>query len=291
MPSNSTSIPLTRRVSGILHGVGLGFALYLSLIIVFAVGLPILWHRRWLARLVTVFSSRVTIPVALWLAGVRVRSRGVEHARALEAGQGYILIANHASNLDPLALMRVLGRTDLAFVAKAETLRRPLLGRLLRAIGWFAVERESPVAFKRFAEQVKARRKNGWIPNLVVFPEGTRSLDGVLQPFRMGTFLLAAQTRLPILPVIIRGAAPLHRRNAFACYPGTVRVDVLPPLLPPAGKLDANQLIEAVADLQRRTEALYRSMGDLNEVASELPAVGRHDSVAALAAEPSESAT
>src|SRR5262249_41561739 len=146
-----------------------------------------------------------------------------------------ILVANHASNLDPLALMTLLGRNDLAFVAKAETLRRPLTGSLLRAVGWFAIERENLVSLKRFQEQIKARQKTGWVPELVIFPEGTRPRDGKLQPFRLGTFLLAAQMNAPIVPIVIRGTYPLHKRNAFLVYPGDVRIDALEPILPPPG--------------------------------------------------------
>lgn len=262
-------MPFGRRVSGIVHGLALGGVLYSVMVVTFVIVLPVIWRPVWV-RWVVRRAARVAIPIALAGARVRVRGTGVEYARELERGRGYILIANHASNLDPMALIKVLGRVDLAFVAKAETLRRPLLGHMLRACGWFGVERESPIAFKRFQEQVQARRKAGWIPNLVVFPEGTRSTDGQLQPFRMGTFLLAARCRLPILPVVIRGTSPIHGRNAFACYPGTVRVDVLPPIEPP-GKLSAAEILDAVAALQKKAEAIYRAVPDLNRVDGDLP--------------------
>jgi 1-acyl-sn-glycerol-3-phosphate acyltransferase len=271
LATETSSLPLARRLSGLVHGIALGGVLYLFLVVTFAMALPVLWRPSW-TRAVVRRSARLMVPLALAGAGVKIRGAGLEHARALERDRGYILIANHASNLDPLALMKVLGQVDLAFVAKAETLRRPLLGHLLRAMGWFGVERESPVAFKRFQEEVDARRKAGWIPNLVVFPEGTRSVDGHLQPFRMGTFLLAARCRLPILPVVIRGTAPLHPRNAFACYPGTVKVDILPPIEPP-GKLSASEIIGAVAALQKRAEAIYQAVPDLNRTDGELPAL------------------
>jgi 1-acyl-sn-glycerol-3-phosphate acyltransferase len=270
LATQPSPVPFTRRLSGLFHGLLLGAVLYSFLVVTFAIVLPILWRPRWAAWIV-LRSSRLMVPLALAGAGVRVRGSGLDTARELAGGRGYILIANHASNLDPMALMKFLGRVDLAFVAKAETLRRPMLGHILRAIGWFAVERDSPIAFKRFQEQVEARRKAGWVPNLVVFPEGTRSTDGQLQPFRMGTFLLAARSKLPILPVVIRGTAPLHARNAFACYPGTVRVDVLPPIFPPA-KVGAAELLEVVAALQEKAEAIYRAVPDFNSAEGELAA-------------------
>jgi 1-acyl-sn-glycerol-3-phosphate acyltransferase len=265
-------MPLGRRVSGLVHGLALGGVLYGFLVLVFLVSLPVAWRRSWAERVIC-YLTGIAVPLALWGGRVRVHGTGAEHAASLDRGRGYILIANHSSNLDPLALMKVLGRVDMAFVAKAETLRRPLLGRLLRAVGWFPVERDSLVALKRFQEQVEARRRTGWVPNLVVFPEGTRSEDGRLQPFRMGPFLLSVRTGIPILPVIIRGTHPLHRRNAFAVYPGTVRVDFLPPIDPPAGKLGAADLVAAVEALQRRVVSLYRAVPDLNHAGGALPAL------------------
>ena len=69
---------------------------------------------------------------------------------------------------------------------------------------------------------------------------------------------------------MIRGTAPIHGRNAFACYPGTVRVDVLPPIEPP-GKLSAAEILDAVAALQKKAEAIYRAVPDLNRVDGDLP--------------------
>ena len=271
-------MPLGKRISGLIHGLAVGAVLYGSLVLLFILVLPLWWWPSRAGR-VAGFLAGLAVQLALWVGRVRVQNSGGEHAAALSRGPGYILIANHASNLDPLALIKVLRRNDLAFVAKAETLRRPLLGHLLRVIGWFPVERDSMVALKRFQEQVAARRKTGWVPNLVVFPEGTRSLDGRLQPFRMGPFLLSVTSGIPILPVIIRGTHPLHRRNAFAVYPGTVRVDILPPIEPPAAKVRPAELVDAVAALQRRAESIYRAVPDLNEADSDLVGV-------AVAAEP-----
>jgi 1-acyl-sn-glycerol-3-phosphate acyltransferase len=253
---------LGRRLSGLIHGLALVSVLYGFLVAVSVVLLPIARRPRWAARVVREASARM-VPLALWAGRIHVLSSGGERASELARSRGYIVIANHTSNLDPLALMKTLGRTDLAFLAKAETLRRPLLGRVLRAAGWFAVERDSPLALKRFEEEVAARRRAGWVPNLVVFPEGTRSADGRLRPFHVGPFLLSVRSRIPILPIVIRGAHPLHPRDAFAVHPGTVSVDVLPAIEPPAGGLAASQMLGAVEELRRRAEALYRAVPDL----------------------------
>jgi 1-acyl-sn-glycerol-3-phosphate acyltransferase len=257
---------LSRRLNGLFRGLLFGLSLYGTLLVTTILILPFLWSTR-IVRAVVIFNASWLTPTALFLGGIRIESRGIDNLK--DVTDGYILVANHSSNLDPLALMRTLGRVDLAFVAKAETLQRPLFGRVVAAVGWMGVQRDSMLALKRFQEAVKKRRKTGWTPNLVIFPEGTRSEDGSLQDFQIGPFMLAVRTGLPILPVVIRGAQPLHRRNAFAVYPGTVKVDILPALQPPK-KPKASELVDVVLELQKRTEALYRAVPDLNDVEDNL---------------------
>lgn len=249
-----------------LGGLGLGASLYGGLAVAALVSAPVR-RRRGATREVVRRVSEVAIPLGLKLGGIRVIGRGAEHAEAL-ARTGFILVANHSSNLDAMAIMAVLGRVDLAFVAKAETLRRPVTGRMLDAIGWFAVERENLAALKKLREEVEARRATGWVPDLVVFPEGTRSPDGRLQPFRIGPFLLAAQLGLPILPAVIRGTSALHGPDAFLVYPGTVEVDLSPPIHPPSGRLKPLEQIDAAAELKRRTEAIFHAVPELAPTAT-----------------------
>lgn len=201
----------------------------------------------------------LAVPMALKLGGVRVESHGADHATSLGRERGFILVANHSSNLDPMALIKVLGRVDLSFVAKAETLRRPLLGELLAAIGWFQVERQSMAALKKLCEDVEHRRKSGWVPDIVVFPEGTRSTDGKLAKFQIGPFLLAAQLGLPIVPAAIHGAAHLHPKNDFRVYPGTIRVEFGKPLFPPEGPLKPLERVDVAAEFLKTTEAWFRA--------------------------------
>jgi 1-acyl-sn-glycerol-3-phosphate acyltransferase len=266
---DGSSRKVQRRLSGLAHGLAFGATLYGALLVSVILALPGIWSRRWIAAVVGRV-ARISVPIALWLGGVRVEGRGGERIAGL--ADGFILVANHASNLDPIALIRVLGRVDLAFVAKAETLRRPLFGRMIRGIGWFGVERESLAALKKLKEEVEARRRGGWVPDLVVFPEGTRSVDGRLGRFRIGPFLLAVQTGLPIVPAVIRGTAALHPRNALAVHPGTVRVDVGEPIFPPPGKVKAAGLVDAAESMMRRAEAIFRAVPDLNAVDGELEA-------------------
>ncbi len=248
---------------GLARGVGFGGSLYGCLLVTSLLCLPVIFFERAI-RAITMTTTALMVPMSLWAGGIRVTGKGQEHAAALEK-TGYILIANHASNLDPLVLMTVLGRRDLAFVAKIETLRRPLLGRIIASIPWLPVERESLAALKKLTELVRAKQKGGWVPLMAVFPEGTRTETGLLNKFKVGPFMLAAQLGIPILPVVIRGTFACHRKNAFLVFPGRVHVDIHPPLHPPRleGKGLDLKVVDAAADLKKQAEAIFKAVPDL----------------------------
>jgi 1-acyl-sn-glycerol-3-phosphate acyltransferase len=258
-------LPFAQRLVGTARGVGFGGVLYGSLLLTSLLSIPVLFSEKAIKAL-TMGVTWFMVPASLKAGGIEVTGSGQEHAKALEK-TGYILIANHASNLDPLALMSVLGRRDLAFVAKVETLRRPLLGRIIASIPWLPVERESLAALKKLTELVRAKQKTGWVPILAVFPEGTRTETGALNAFKVGPFMLAAQLGIPILPAVIRGTFPRHKRNAFMVFPGPVRVDIHPPIFPPKleGKALDLKVVDAAAALKKQAEAIFKAVPDLTD--------------------------
>lgn len=163
-------------------------------------------HRRW---------SRSLLAVA----GVEVRAEGLERLRP---GSAYILAANHQSVLDIWALMAVLP-LSLRFVAKAELSRIPLFARACRAAGHVFIDRrERAGAIETIREAGVRMRREGL--SLVVFPEGTRSRDGRLQPFKRGTFVLAIETGAPLVPVAVEGGHRAMPPGAWGPRGGTLVV-------------------------------------------------------------------
>src|SRR6202022_4038214 len=115
-------------------------------------------------------------------------AEGVEHVRP---GERYVVVANHQSTIDVLALLVVLqGRTSLRFVAKRALFLVPILGWGMRLYGHTSVDRESVRASLEGLRE--ARRSVGERWSTVFFPEGTRSPTGRLLPFRLGAFRIAA---------------------------------------------------------------------------------------------------
>lgn len=199
----------------------------------------------WLAR-------NVWAPSALGLAGVTVRV----HAPPALLDGPVIYASNHESALDVWALLRAIPR-NVRFVAKQELFRIPVFGWYLKLARFVAVDRrdraQAVQALKRAAEIVR-----GGI-SLVVFPEGTRSADGHVQPFKKGPFVLAMEAGVPVVPVAVAGAFALSPKGRVVVHRGTIDVAIGEPVRP--GDLaDKDALLREV---RRRIIELHRSAGGL----------------------------
>ncbi len=149
--------------------------------------------------------------------GLTVRQVG-----RLDPERTYIFMANHQSNIDIPVLVRALGPFQLRWMAKRELLRIPFFGWALWASKHIVVKRtrSKDVA----VAMATACEKLGKGISVVVFPEGTRSMDGQLLPFKRGGFRLAEKAGVAIVPVTINGSGLLMRRGDWRLKPGTVEV-------------------------------------------------------------------
>lgn len=163
---------------------------------------------------------RVGVAGARWalrLGGVRTLARGLGN---IPAGP-CIFVANHISNIDPPAVVVALPRR-VALLAKKEVFRIPLLARALLLAQMIPVDRSDPSAAKASVEQALVNLKAG--VSYLIFPEGTRSPDGRLRPFKKGSFVMAIRAGVPIVPVSVSGAHHLMRKGSLALRPGDVGV-------------------------------------------------------------------
>jgi 1-acyl-sn-glycerol-3-phosphate acyltransferase len=210
------------------------------------------------------FGRRLWGPHGLWLAGARTR---VERFPALPDGP-LIFASNHESALDIWVVFKVLPRS-FRFVAKQELFRLPIFGAYLRLGGHIEVDR------KHHARAVQSLRRAGEAvragTSLVVFPEGTRSKDGRILPFKKGPFVVAMEAGVPVVPVAISGSGRVTPKDAIAVVPGTIRVAIGDPIDPRALP-DKDALL---AETRRRVVALHRTIGGLGDGDAEVaPAAG-----------------
>jgi 1-acyl-sn-glycerol-3-phosphate acyltransferase len=132
-----------------------------------------------------------------------------------------IFMANHQSNVDIWVLGKVMP-VGTRFVAKQELFRIPVLGRAMSAAGFIRVNRSNRSEAIRSLSQAAESIRNG--RPVILFPEGTRSRDGSLQPFKKGAFHLATVAGVPVVPVAIRGTFEILRPKSARVRPGKVDV-------------------------------------------------------------------
>lgn len=187
----------------------------------------------------------------LWASGVRVELDGLEH---LTTDAPQVLVANHVSWFDALALVAFFPG-PYRFVAKKELLRVPFFGRSAAACGHIFIDRRDRSAAIESLTEMRERMHEEK-PTVIMFPEGTRSLTGELQPFKKGAFVLAIQTGADIVPASITGSREIMRKGSWRIRAGTVRITLGRPI--PVGEYGIdrrNELSraarEALLELQR----------------------------------------
>ena len=161
-----------------------------------------------------------------WASWVRVRVAGREY---LQPGQSYVILSNHQGAFDILALYGFLGR-EFRWVMKEELRKVPFLGWGCAAIGHIFVDRRNSARAIASLDAAKSHLTGG--VSVLLFPEGTRSTDGCLLPFKKGGFNIARQLDLPILPVSITGSNRILPKACLFPRPGTVRIRFHPAIVP-----------------------------------------------------------
>jgi 1-acyl-sn-glycerol-3-phosphate acyltransferase len=172
------------------------------------------------------FASRVFASnwarVAAFMTPIRVTVEGGEHARR---HRSYIVASNHQSMYDILVIYGWL-RLDLKWVMKKELRKIPAIGIGCEKAGHIFVERRNP---KQAAQAINAALERlGKGIGILFFPEGTRSLDGRLLPFKKGAFRTAIDQQIPLLPVTVVGTRDILPAKSLALFPGKARMVIHP---------------------------------------------------------------
>jgi 1-acyl-sn-glycerol-3-phosphate acyltransferase len=160
------------------------------------------------------------------LARIHVQITGREHILT----QPSIFMANHVSNLDPPIILPLLPfRT--AFFIKRSLLKIPVVGLGMRLAGFIPVDRDGRLESAR--ESVQAANKvlaSG--VNISTFPEGTRSRNGRMLPFKKGPFYLAMESGAPIIPISIWGSEHMMTKGSLRIKPGAAHLTFHPAVYP-----------------------------------------------------------
>jgi 1-acyl-sn-glycerol-3-phosphate acyltransferase len=160
----------------------------------------------------------------LFVANVKVITKGGGN---LEPGRSYILMANHQSNFDILALFAGLP-VQFRWLAKAELFKIPIFAHGMRACGYISIDRSNRESAFQSIQRAASKMKNG--VSVMIFPEGTRSLDGKLLPFKKGGFVLAADAAIPIVPITITGSFSIMPKKRLKIQSGVICLEILAPI-------------------------------------------------------------
>lgn len=190
----------------------------------------LLWPTRLRRARVAADYARVFSRHVLAAAGVRIELSGQEHFATRPA----VILFNHVSNLDFFLNAAICPNHALVF-GKRELVWVPLVGWLWWLGGHPLVQRGERGQWQRVLDRVEAALRQDRAAAYIA-PEGTRSKDGQLGPFKKGAFVLALRTGAPVVPVVLTGVRELHGPGGI--HPGTVRIRVLPPI-PTAGWTEA----------------------------------------------------
>ena len=213
-----------------------------SLVGSFLAGLPILaltGSRRDALN----FSVSVFADTASALIGLNLKVKGEQH---LWSHRPAVFIFNHQSNVDMVIIARLL-RRDITGVGKREIRDMPVIGRVMEAAGVVLIDRRnSASAIEAMKPLVDAMRVEG--KSVCLSPEGTRASTIRLADFKKGAFHLAMQAGVPIVPIVIQNSGDVQPKGDMLYHPGTVEVEVLPPI--DTSKWSADTIDKHVADVR-----------------------------------------
>ncbi|HEX8360955.1 MAG TPA: lysophospholipid acyltransferase family protein [Longimicrobium sp.] len=208
----------------------------------FFLGVPVLYHAAFGDRPTEwyVDMTRRWARAMLRFSGCRVVVEGMEH---VHPGQPQVIVANHVSWFDVFAIAAVV-EVPYHFVAKKELERVPFFGPAWKAAGHISIDRsDRERAYASLAEAAEKIRRDR--SAVIIFPEGTRSRSGRLQPFKKGAFQLAIGSGVPIVPAVVTGSFRIMPPGSWVIRPNTIHVRFLPPV-PTEGAVDAQALMDEV---------------------------------------------
>lgn len=167
---------------------------------------------------------RLFVRLGLGLVGVKVEVSGRDK---LDPAQPYIFTPNHQSLIEVPLFVTYLGRNP-AYLAKKEVFKYPIFGYGIGLMGVVPVDRSNSPAAVESAKAATELLRNG--KSYVVYPEGTRSPDGRLLPFKKGAFMMAIDAGVPVVPVTVSGATRIMPKAKIEVHPSTVRLTIHEPI-------------------------------------------------------------
>jgi 1-acyl-sn-glycerol-3-phosphate acyltransferase len=200
--------------------------------------------------------GRLWARMHLGAAGIDIRLRGLDRI----SSPPYVFMCNHQSALDIYAL---LAKLPLSFkwIAKRQLFAIPVFGWAMKKAGYISIDRENAREALKAIEEASRRIREG--TNIIIFPEGTRSADGKLLPFKKGGFTLALRAMVPVVPIGIYGSSALQPKgSSLPGKKGVIYIEIGDPIV--LEGMDRSQKTRVMDDVRTAIEALMAKGGSLS---------------------------
>ncbi|MFC1857062.1 lysophospholipid acyltransferase family protein [Thermodesulfobacteriota bacterium] len=168
--------------------------------------------------------ARVWARLILIVSRIKVTVEGLSN---IDPDKSYIYMSNHQSNFDIPVMLAYLP-VQFKWLAKVELFKIPIFGRGMRGAGYISIDRSNRKSAVQSLREAAIKIQNG--TSVLIFPEGTRSLDGKIRPFKKGGFVLAVESGVPVVPMAIQGSFPIMPKNRILINPGPVVLEIKEPI-------------------------------------------------------------
>jgi 1-acyl-sn-glycerol-3-phosphate acyltransferase len=168
--------------------------------------------------------GRIWAKCILRVSKIKVTVKGYSN---LKPGKSYIYMPNHVSNIDIPVLQAYLP-VQFRWLAKAELYKIPIFGHAMKSAGYISIDRSDRRSAINSLNHVARIIRNG--VSVIIFPEGTRSRTRNIQPFKKGGFVLAVDSGVSIIPIIIHGTGQIMPRKKISIKSGNVTLEITKPI-------------------------------------------------------------
>lgn len=206
--------------------------------------------------------ARLWANILLTLSNTKVIVIGKEN---ILPGKPQIFMANHQSDFDIFIVLAHIPE-QFRWIVKKELFKVPLFGPAMRNAGYIEIDRQNRERAMKSIERAALKIREG--KSVMSFPEGTRSRDGTIQPFKQGMFYLALMSGVPIVPITIIGAREIMERRSLRIRPGKIIMVIDKPIDVTAYTIEnRHELIEKVRNTIIKNFERY-SLSDKSKIHS-----------------------
>lgn len=254
--ASNTRLP---RIRDLFHSLLFWVYLSISSAFLFALAL-IIWlvttpfdpQRRILHKFTCWWAYHYMVVFPFW----RLR---IQNLHFIDEQSPSILLANHQSMGDILVLFGL--RKHFKWVAKQSLFRIPFIGWNMKLNGYVSLNRTGLKSIKQMMRRCQRLLKEG--SSVLLFPEGTRSLDGNLQSFKLGAFQLACNARVPITPIVLNGTFEALPKSGWIFKnktPVHMEMYVLPPIDPSVADFNPSKLSSLIHEIMEQELGRLRAV-------------------------------